>query len=203
VFDIQVFAAVLAHALIMTIPFLKIGKRLVASRHALIVGRDSKVRRLRVRCTQVDRISVGEQSIVEAAMVTDRSPATIEIGSRTFIGRSLLVAAERITVGSDVLISWDVTIVDHDSHALDFERRRSDVVDWARGIKDWSAVPVAPVTIGDRAWIGFGATILKGITIGEGAVVAAKSVVTKDVAPWTLVGGNPAREIRKLEPRRD
>ncbi len=103
-------------------------------------------------------------------------------------------------VGDDVLISWDVTIVDHDSHALDFANRSNDVENWLDGKKDWSHVAISPVTIGNKAWIGFGAAILKGVTIGEGAVVAARSVVVKDVAPWTLVAGSPARVIKELEP---
>jgi galactoside O-acetyltransferase len=55
--------------------------------------------------------------------------------------------------------------------------------------------------IGNKAWLGFDSAILKGVRIGEGAVVGAKSVVTKDVEPWTVVAGNPARVIRTLEPR--
>lgn len=57
-----------------------------------------------------------------------------------------------------------------------------------------------PVHICRRAWIGAGATILPGITIGENSVVGAGSVVTKDVEPNTIVAGNPARVIRKIEP---
>ena len=56
-----------------------------------------------------------------------------------------------------------------------------------------------PVAIGNNVWIGCKAIILKGVTIGEGAVVAAGSVVTKDVAPFTLVAGNPARVIREVK----
>jgi len=73
------------------------------------------------------------------------------------------------------------------------------VIDWAAGAKDWSQVKIAPVRIEDKAWIGFNAIILKGLTIGEGAIVAAGAVVSKDVAPYTLVGGNPAVFIRTLE----
>jgi galactoside O-acetyltransferase len=164
------------------------------------VGIGAKFNRFRIRCQVGDLISIGDQSIIEGSLITDRSPATISIGSRTFIGRSKLIAAKSIIIGDDVLISWDVTIVDHDSHALDFALRASDVVEWGEGRKDWQHVPVAPVVVGNMAWIGFGAAILKGVTIGEGAVVAAKSVVTKDVPPWTIVGGNPARVIRSIEP---
>lgn len=55
-----------------------------------------------------------------------------------------------------------------------------------------------PVHIGKRAWIGAGATILPGVTIGDNAVVGAGSVVTKDVEPDTIVAGNPARLIRRI-----
>jgi acetyltransferase-like isoleucine patch superfamily enzyme len=53
----------------------------------------------------------------------------------------------------------------------------------------------SPIIIEDDAWIGFGSAIFKGVTVGKGAVVAAMSVVTKDVAPYTVVAGNPARQI--------
>ena len=57
---------------------------------------------------------------------------------------------------------------------------------------------MAPIRIADKAWLGMNVTVLKGVTIGEGAVVAAGSIVTKDVPPWTLVAGNPARVIKEL-----
>jgi acetyltransferase-like isoleucine patch superfamily enzyme len=57
-----------------------------------------------------------------------------------------------------------------------------------------------PVVIEDDVWIGFGSAVLKGVTIGRGAVVAAMSVVTKDVPAYTIVAGNPAREIGRSEP---
>jgi galactoside O-acetyltransferase len=170
-------------------------------RRALTLGKGARINWLKIRCRPGDKIAIGNRSIVDGKIITDRSPATVLIGDRTYIGRSLVVAAELIEIGSDVLISWDVTIVDHDSHNPQFELRKNDASDHWGGIeKNWRNVSIAPVRICNRAWIGFGATILKGNTIGEGAVVAAKSVVTKDVPPWTLVAGNPARPIRKLDP---
>jgi len=54
------------------------------------------------------------------------------------------------------------------------------------------------IKINDNAWVGMNCIILKGVTIGEGAIVAAGSVVTKDVQAWTLVGGNPARILKEI-----
>jgi galactoside O-acetyltransferase len=144
------------------------------------------------------RVAIGEGSIVAARLCADRPESEIRIGSRTFIGRSTIICAQGVTIGDDVLISWGCQIVDHDSHALDWADRSSDVGDWYKGSKDWSKVPCAPVVIGNRVWIGFNALVLKGVHIGDGAVVAAGSVVTRDVPANSLVGGNPARVIREL-----
>jgi galactoside O-acetyltransferase len=165
------------------------------------IGRNASFNRFGLRMNPGDRLSIGDDTQVSASLRTDRSPATIEIGARTSIGGSLIVAAQRVSIGDDVLISWDVTIVDHDSHNLDFALRKDDAVAWHAGKKDWSNVAIAPVTICDKVWIGLGVTVLKGVTIGEGAVVAARSVVTKSVPPWTLVAGNPARALKQLPPR--
>lgn len=175
--------------------------RIFTSWNQVQLGPGAKFNRLRLRISPGDTVAIGEGSVVEATLISDRSPSEIRIGKRTFIGGSKLIAASRITIGDDILISWDVTIVDHDSHSQIFSERKDDVLMWGRGQKDWTTVKIAPVTICDKAWIGFGASILKGVTIGEGAMVAAKSVVTRDVPPWTLVGGNPAREIRRIEER--
>jgi galactoside O-acetyltransferase len=64
---------------------------------------------------------------------------------------------------------------------------------------DWTNVGSAPITIEDRVWIGFGVTILKGVVVGEGAIVASCSVVTRNVEPYTIVAGNPAKVVRQLD----
>ena len=145
------------------------------------------------------RLSIGEGSIFQGTIAADRPEAVIHIGANTFIGGSMLVSACRIEVGNDVLMSWGCTVVDHDSHALHWDERKFDVSDTLLGKpKDWSNVTMKPVFIGDKAWIGFNVIILKGITIGEGAIVAAGSVVTKNVEPYSIVAGNPARFIRSV-----
>ena len=144
------------------------------------------------------RFEIGPQAIFSGYLVLDKDGASARIGPRTFVGKGLIAVAKSIEIGADVLISWGVTIVDHQSHNVDFEKRAPDVTDWLTGQKDWTHVAVAPVKICDKVWIGFGASILPGVTIGEGAVVGAASVVTRDVEPWTVVAGNPARVIRVL-----
>jgi len=142
------------------------------------------------------RLSIGQGSIFQGSIAADRPTSIVSIGSNTFVGNSAIVTAERVDVGNDVLISWGCTIVDHDSHSVDWARRQNDVRSFFQGQKDWQHVTVRPVRICDKAWIGFNVIILKGVTIGEGAVVAAGSVVTRDVEDFTLVAGNPARPIR-------
>jgi acetyltransferase-like isoleucine patch superfamily enzyme len=143
------------------------------------------------------RLKIDEQSQIEGTIICDRENTSMAIGKRVFMNGTLIVS-EAIEIGNDVMISWGVTIVDHNSHAIAFSQRAEDVVNWRAGKKDWTHVKIAPVKIGDRVWIGFNAIILKGVTIGEGAIVGAGAVVTKDVPAWTIVAGNPARIIREL-----
>ena len=106
--------------------------------------------------------------------------------------------AEPIRNGRTVVPRVD--IFDNDSHSLDAGQRQEDarnIFELGKPI-DYAQVPQEPVVIEDDVWIGTKSTIMKGVHIGRGAVVAAGSVVTGDVAPFTLVGGNPARELRHL-----
>lgn len=140
-------------------------------------------------------------SIFGARVDMDRDGAVVRVGPRTFIGRSHFVVASSVVIGADVLLSWGVTIIDHQSHSLSFTERSADVSHWANGEKDWTGVAANSVEIGDKAWIGFGVTILSGVRVGEGAIIGAGAVVTRDVDPWTIVGGNPARLIRRIDER--
>jgi acetyltransferase-like isoleucine patch superfamily enzyme len=141
------------------------------------------------------RLDIGSHGLISCRFSFDRPEAKIVIGDRCFIGRSHIVAASEVMIGDDVIISWGVTIVDHNSHALSAEDRKDDVLDWARGVKNWSKVKIAPVRLERGCWVGFNAIILKGVTIGVGAIVAAGAVVTKSVPNGAIVAGNPARPV--------
>jgi acetyltransferase-like isoleucine patch superfamily enzyme len=171
----------------------------IAGRAGVTISPRAKVAYRKIRLVQNCTLSIGSGSIVEAAIIFDRPGGSTRIGDRTFVGASTFVCAEGIDVGDDVLISWGCTIVDHNSHALAWKDRSQDVENWYEGRKDWKPVERAAVRIGNKAWIGFNAIILKGVTIGEGAIVGAGSVVTRDVPAFTIVAGNPARPIRELE----
>lgn len=163
------------------------------------LGKNSAIAYRKISARNHCELSIGSHSIIEGAILFDKDEAKVSVGDRTFIGASTLVCADNITIGDDVLISWGCTIVDHDSHSIDFHSRSKDVENWLTGFKNWTNVKVGAVHIMDKVWLGFNVIVLKGVTIGEGAVVGAGSVVTKNVKPYTIVAGNPAREIRTIE----
>jgi galactoside O-acetyltransferase len=106
------------------------------------------------------------------------------------------------------MIGWDTTIMDTDSHSVNWKNRKNDLMqDYneyknkiPNGIeKDWSSIVTKSIVIKDKAMIGFGCSIFKGVTIGEGSVVSARAVVMVDVPDWTIVAGNPARVVQRIE----
>jgi acetyltransferase-like isoleucine patch superfamily enzyme len=126
----------------------------------------------------------------------------IEIGDYSYLANASLACAQRITIGARVFVAGGVTIVDSDFHPLAPAARLADTIalsplgDRARRPR----VESSPVVIQDDVWIGHNATILKGVTIGQGALLAPGAVVVRDVEPGTEVAGNPAAVVRRLSP---
>lgn len=117
--------------------------------------------------------------------------AKLIIGNRVGMSGTTICAAERVVVGDRCLIGANVTIVDTDFHSLDPAIRSTP--------KDARAAKSRAVEIGHDVFIGGGSYILKGVRIGDRAVVGAASVVTHDVPAGTIVAGNPAREVARLD----
>jgi acetyltransferase-like isoleucine patch superfamily enzyme len=114
----------------------------------------------------------------------------LKIGNRTFIGsKCSFSVAKLIEIGDDVLIAGGCSISDFSGHPLDPDKRAAGV--------QVSPEEVRPVRIGNKAWLGRGATVLPGVTIGEGAVVGAATVVTKDVPAGHICVGNPGRLLSR------
>jgi acetyltransferase-like isoleucine patch superfamily enzyme len=174
-------------------------RRQTESRSKLSVAASARVNFRGIYSRPPGELTIGEGTIFEGRIASDRAGSCVVIGQHTFVGNSSIVTAERVEIGDDVLISWGCTIVDHDSHALSWAQRQGDVRQFYRGDKDWTHVNVRSVKICNKVWMGFNVIVLKGVTIGEGAVVAAGSVVTRDVPAFTLVAGNPARAIRSVK----
>ena len=124
--------------------------------------------------------------------------ATIEIGDRVGMSSVCLWAKERITIGNDVSIGADCLIMDNDAHPHDFEMRRRYEINRSDKDSYQNNIPTAPIVIGDDVWIGARCQILKGVHIGNRSIIAAGSVVTKDVPMDVIAGGNPCRIIRHL-----
>ncbi|CAN5352571.1 hypothetical protein BH24GEM3_BH24GEM3_06950 [soil metagenome] len=121
----------------------------------------------------------------------------IEIGDDCYLANASLVCSERITIGSRVMIAGGVTIADADFHPLTPAARLADTIALSpRGDRfHRPPVDVRPVVIEDDVWIGFNATILKGVRVGAGAVIAPGAMVIRDVPPGAQVAGNPARSV--------
>jgi len=112
----------------------------------------------------------------------------ITLGDRSGIGENAILAGE-VRIGNDVMMGPRVACIAR-NHAFD----RCDIPMNQQGYSQ-----MKPIVIEDDVWIGYGAIILSGVTIGRGTIVAAGAVVTKSVEPFSIVGGNPARVIKKRQ----
>jgi acetyltransferase-like isoleucine patch superfamily enzyme len=130
---------------------------------------------------------IHERVALSAIAEPDQPQARLSIGDYSSIWYGTVVSARHeITIGRQCAISWNCTIIDNDMHEIVY----SDEPQPVRGNP--------AVRIGDHVWIGASAIVLKGVTIGENAVVAAGAIVTRDVPPNTLVAGAPARPMRTI-----
>ncbi len=126
---------------------------------------------------------------------------TCRIGDFTLLNGALIMAEERIEIGSHCLISWNVGIADSDFHPLAPNERLIDaeaLAPFFEGRPPRPPIRTAPVIIRDNVWIGMNAVILKGVEIGENSVVAAGSVVTKSIPANVVVAGNPAIQVKQF-----
>jgi acetyltransferase-like isoleucine patch superfamily enzyme len=125
-------------------------------------------------------------------LLADQPRAVISIGSNTRIHGSCCHAYNSITIGKNCLIAANTNIFDAHGHQLSFD-------DVSNRIRTISVAEAEPIIIGDNVWIGFNSIILPGTVIGDGSIVAAGGVVTKEVPSMCIAGGNPARILKRYE----
>jgi acetyltransferase-like isoleucine patch superfamily enzyme len=148
-----------------------------------------------------ERIAIGSNVLIKRrcrleAVNTGAGPDAIylRIGDNTSMQEGCQVSAARqVSIGKDVLIGANVLITDHD-HIYDHPTEPAAAI---RELK------VAPVTIEDGCWLGFGCVILKGVSVGRRAVIGAGAVVTRDIPPYCVAAGIPARVIDRFGPQPD
>ena len=108
---------------------------------------------------------------------------------------------DKLIIGKFCMIASDVTFImngaNHLSQSITSYPFAIFGKDWANAMEGKQYPFKDDTRVGNDVWIGYGATIMPGVTIGDGAIIATKSVVTQDIAPYSIVGGNPAKEIRK------
>jgi acetyltransferase-like isoleucine patch superfamily enzyme len=148
-------------------------------------------------------IVIGKDSYISGELKTLYYGGKITIGEKSYIGISSRIwSGEKIEIGNNVLISHNVHIIDTNSHETNHLERAEFFVHSIKTGGNYflkGSVQTAPIIIKDYVWINFNAIILKGVTIGQGSIIAAGSVVTKDVPPFVVVGDNPAKVIKHLE----
>lgn len=153
------------------------------------------------RAERAHAVRIAHAAHVYSSTLLDVGPrGEVSIGPFAMLTGARLVCEGRIEIGAYVAISWNVMIMDSYRVPSDPERRRALIerasVPLHRLVDP--ELPAQPVRLEDNVWLGFDVCVLPGVTIGEGSVVGARSVVCSDVPPYTLVAGNPARPVRAL-----
>lgn len=148
-------------------------------------------------------ITIGENAQIFGNLVLNNENAEIHIGNNTQIGASDLIAASKIVIGDDVIMSWGCTLLDSDNHSISWDDRAGDVqrarlsyiqTKGANIVKyhAWDKCSTSPILIGNRTFIGMNSVILKGVIVGDESVVGANTVIRTAIPPHTICFGNPA-----------
>jgi len=151
-------------------------------------------------------LRMGPGAALYGGTILDVGPrGQVILGDYAMVTSARIVCDSEVEVGAYSLISWDVVLLDSYGVPRDPALRRR-LLEQAPLLHprcclppDRSVTP-QPVRIGANVWVGFGACVLPGVTIGEGAVIGARAVVANDVPPYTVVAGNPARLVKTLDP---
>ena len=153
------------------------------------------------RCERPRAIRLARGAHVYSSTIFDvGAQGEVHVGECAMLNGARLMCEARITIGAYATISWNVVFMDCYRLPNEPEARRPFLLSAGhpRAPLLDPREPARPITLHDNVWIGFDVCILPGVTIGEGAVVGARSVVVRDVPAYTVAAGNPARPLRAL-----
>lgn len=148
-------------------------------------------------------VAYGRGASTYLGTMFDVGPAgRVTLGDYALVHGARIICDSEIVIGDYALISWNVVLMDtyrvpHDTLA---RRRELEKVPTREKRIAGACVEAKPIHIGRNVWIGFDSCVLPGVSIGEGSIVGARSVVTQSVEPFTIVAGNPARVVRQITP---
>lgn len=155
-----------------------------------------------VRSERPVAVELARGSQVNDGAMFDVGPrGAVRIGECALLTSPWFICDAEITVGAFTMVSWSVVLMDTYRMPLDLQgrRRELDRVPDCPWRKVAAEVAARPISIGSDVWIGFESVVLPGVTIGDGSIIGARSVVAEDVAPYTVFAGNPARFVKRLE----
>jgi acetyltransferase-like isoleucine patch superfamily enzyme len=147
-------------------------------------------------------VMLGRATTVYLGTMFDVGPrGHVAIGPFSLVNAAWIICDAAVEIGEYALISWNVVLLDSYRLPRDPAARRQHLARLAADADRRlpSAGEARPICIGRNVWIGFDCCVLPGVTIGDGSIVGARSVVTEDVPAYTLVAGNPARVVREIE----
>ena len=143
-------------------------------------------------------INLGHDVRIKGILISEYG-GKITMGDHCTIGKnSNIYSVENVSIGAYTAISRNVSISDNNNHPVNPEDRKIIRVTPDGSVeRSWKYADHKPIIVGENCWIGEYSRICKGVTIGEGSIVAANAVVTKDVPPFSIVAGNPARIVKE------
>lgn len=147
-------------------------------------------------------VEVGRGCTIYLGTMFDVGPrGRVNIGPYSLVNGAWFICDAAVEIGAYALISWNVVFMDNHRLPLDPDARRRELARLPFSALRRPTVGLAPkpIRVGRNVWIGFDCCILPGVTIGEGAIIGARSVVVGNVPPYTVAAGNPARLIRQIE----
>ena len=163
--------------------------KISGNNNVLYVGKNTQLRNSNIFIKGNNNILyIGDDCIVNnTSIILDNESSEIRIGNKTSIAKAQIVSLEsyKIEIGEDCMLSYDIEIRNTDSHKI-YDKNTNKRINEGNSIN-----------IGNHVWLGMRAIILKGVNIGDNSIVAAGSIVTKDVKANTIISGNPAKQIKE------